>query len=73
MDSVSEDVLRVVFFMKVVHLRIFTAQKMNFSIKDFFSECDYIRRKLRIWQQLLKKSLRESFIFCAVLADGSCL
>ena len=27
----------------------YTAQKMKFSIKDFFSKCDQIRRKLRIW------------------------
>ena len=27
-----------------------TKQKMKFSIKDFFSECDRIRRKLRIWE-----------------------
>ena len=27
-------------------LLICTAQKMKFSIKDFFSECDQIRRKL---------------------------
>ena len=26
-----------------------TAQKVMFSIKDFFSKCDQIRRKLRIW------------------------
>ena len=25
-----------------------TAQKMKFSIKDFFSECDQIRRNMRI-------------------------
>ena len=43
-----------------------TAQKMKFSIKDFFSKCDQIRRKLRIWSHLLKKSLMENFIFCAV-------
>ena len=36
-----------------------TAQKMKFSIKDFFSKCSQIRRKL-------KKSLKESFIFCTV-------
>ena len=30
------------------------AQKMKFSIKDFFSKCDQIRRKLRIWSHLLK-------------------
>ena len=34
-----------------------TAQKMKFSIKDFFSKCDQIRRKLQIWSHLLKKSL----------------
>ena len=45
---------------------IITAQKMNFSIKDFFSKCDQIRRKLRIWSHLLKKSLMENFIFRAV-------
>ena len=41
----------------------YTAQKMKFSIKDFFSKCDQIRRKLRIWSHLLKKSLLENFIF----------
>ena len=45
----------------------YTAQKMKFSIKDFFSTCDQIRKKLRIWSHLLKKSLMENFIFCAVL------
>ena len=43
-----------------------TAQKMKFPITDFFSNCDQIRRKLRIWSHLLKKSLIENFIFCAV-------
>ena len=41
-------------------------KKMKFSIRDFFSKCDQIRRKLRIWSHLLKKSLMENFIFCAV-------
>ena len=41
-------------------------KKMKFSMKDFFSKCDQIRRKLRIWSHLLKKSLKENFIFCAV-------
>ena len=40
-----------------------------FHFKDFFSKCDHIRRNLRILSHLLKKSLRESFIFCAVLAS----
>ena len=39
---------------------------MRFFIKDFFSKCDQIRRKLQIWSHLLKKSLMENFIFCAV-------
>ena len=43
-----------------------TAQKMKFSIKDFFSKCDQIRSFLGIWSHLLKKSLMENFIFCAV-------
>ena len=43
-----------------------TAQKMKFSINDFFSKCDQIRSFLRIWSHLLKKYLMENFIFCAV-------
>ena len=43
-----------------------TAQKMKLSIKDFFIKCEQIRRNLRIWSHLLKKSLMENFIFCAV-------
>ena len=39
---------------------------MKFSIKDFFSKCKQIRRFLRIWSHLLKKSLMENFIFSAV-------
>ena len=41
-----------------------TAQKMKFSIKDFFSKCDQIRSKLRIWSHLPKKCLMENFTFC---------
>ena len=48
-------------------MKTYTAQKMKFSIKDFFSKCDQVRRKLRIWSHLLKKFLMENFIFCAVL------
>ena len=36
------------------------AQKLKFSIKDFFSKCDQIQFLL------LKKSLTKNFIFCAV-------
>ena len=43
-----------------------TSQKIEFSIKDFFSKCYRIRRKLQIWSHLPKKFLMENFIFCAV-------
>ena len=43
-----------------------TVQKMKFSIRNVFSKRDQIRRKPRIWSHLLKKSLLENFIFCAV-------
>ena len=44
------------------HNGLSTAQKMKFSIKDFFSKCDQIRSFLRFCLHLLKKSLMESFI-----------
>ena len=40
-----------------------TAQKVNFSSKDFLNKGDQIHRKLRIWSHLLKKSLMQNFIF----------
>ena len=43
-----------------------TALKMKFAMKEFFSKCYQIRRKLRIWSHGLKKSLMENFMFCAV-------
>ena len=43
------------------------AQKMKFSIKDFFSKFQQISRKLRIWSHLLKKVLMENLNFCAVM------
>ena len=43
-----------------------TAQIMKFSIKNIFSKYDQIRRKLQIWSHLLKKSLMENLIFCAM-------
>ena len=43
-----------------------TAQMMEFSIKDFFSKFDQIRRKMRNWSYVLKKSLMKNFIFCTV-------
>ena len=44
---------------------------MKFSIKDFFGKYDQIRSFLRIWSHLLKKSLMENFIFCAVIQGNS--
>ena len=46
------------------------ALKVKFSIKDVFSKYDQIRRKLRIWSHLVKKSLMENFIFCGF--DRNC-
>ena len=40
-----------------------TAHKMKFSVKDFFSKCDQIRKFLQTWSLVLKKSLMENFIF----------
>ena len=42
-------------------------KKMKFFIKDFFSKCEDICRKLRICSHLQKESLMEHFIFCAAL------
>ena len=39
----------------------FIAQKMKFSIKDFFSKYDQTRSFQRIWSHLLKKSFVENF------------
>ena len=41
------------------------AQKMKFSIKDFFIKCEQIYRELQIWSNLVKKSLMENFFFCS--------
>ena len=43
---------------------------MKFSIKDLFSKCDEIVKKLQIWSHLLKKPLTENFIFCAVSGEN---
>ena len=41
-------------------------KKCSFSFGHLFSKCDQICSFLRIWSHLLKKSLIENFIFCAV-------
>ena len=50
----------------LIACKVNTAQKMKFSIKDFFSKCNQICRILRIWSHLLKKPSVENFIFCTV-------
>ena len=47
-------------------IRGVTQKKMKLSIRDFFSKCDQICSFLRIWSDLLRKSLMGNFIFCAV-------
>ena len=47
-----------------------TAQKMKFSIKDFFSKCDQICNFLRIWSHLLMKILNGKlhiFVQCNIV------
>ena len=43
---------------------------MKFSIKGFFSKCDQIRSLLRTWSHLLKKFLKQNFIFYSVQSPG---
>ena len=52
--------------------RIATAQKVKFYINDFFSKCDKIRRKLRLWSHLLKKFYWAISVFvqCDPLPDN---
>ena len=45
---------------------------MKFFIKDLFSKCDQICRKLRIQSHFLKKSLMENFLFEAVIFHVTC-
>ena len=48
-----------------------TAQKIKFSIRDFFSKYDQIRSFQQIWSHLLEKPLIKNFILCAVLGRFS--
>ena len=45
------------------------AEKMKFSTEDFFSKCDQILRKLRVWSHLLTKSLMENLSFSASVKE----
>ena len=64
---------RIALLLKVMVTRgvleLTTAQKKKFSIIYFFSKCDQIRIFLRIQSHLLKKSLMENVIFCAVYSN----
>ena len=53
-------ILPISFLVRLISLAV-TAQKMKFSIKDFFSKWYQIRRK-----HSLNKCLMENIIFCAV-------
>ena len=48
---------------KIAKRFAYATQKMKFSIKDFFSQCDQIRSFLRIWSHVLKKSSMGNVIF----------
>ena len=45
--------------------KMITAQKMKFFVKDFFSKCNQIAENCE-FSHLLKKSLMENIIFCAL-------
>ena len=77
-DGVAADFKKIIIWREVTSItksrkfsRIFgqiwnPAQKMKFFMKDFFCKHDQIHWKLRIRSRLLKKSLMENLIFCAV-------
>ena len=60
-------------YVKVVQLspldKTHTAQKMKFSIKDFFSKCDQIFSFLRVWSHLLKKYLIEKYNYTTIIVS----
>ena len=46
-----------IFFLDCIFATVISLPKiMKFSVNDFFSKYDQIRRKLQIWSRLLKKS-----------------
>ena len=65
--SLLQHIFRLLIFI-FLDSKEHTAQKMKFSIKDFFTKSDQIRRKLQIRSHLLKKSLMENFTFFAVVS-----
>ena len=69
----NQETFQLIFFTRRKDCQAPTpnAQKIKFSIKDFFSKCDQIRNFLRIQSHLLKKSLIKNFVFlCSVHYSG---
>ena len=54
-------ILCIKFIIRILCIKS-NAQKMKFSIKDFFSKCDQVHRELQIWSNL-RKILNEKFLF----------
>ena len=48
---------------------LFTAQKMKFSIKDSFSKCDQIIRKLGVWSHQPEEILNGKLNFLRSVSD----
>ena len=55
----------------LIENKFYCTKKMKFSIKDFSSKCNQIRRKLRICSHLLKKTLMENFVFLVQCSGSS--
>ena len=52
------------FFLKNIEKKFVSCtKKKKFAVKDFFSKCEQIRRKLRICSHLEKKFRMENIIF----------
>ena len=47
-------------------LSVNTAEKIKFSVKDFFGKCELIHSLRQTCSHVLKKSLTNDFIFCSV-------
>ena len=58
--------IKVLFSVLRLYARITTAQKMKFPLQISLVNVTKILSFLRIWSHLLKKSVMENFIFCAV-------
>ena len=73
-NLVTEDIFEflnksfnIIYYLMTFSVKLFPAQKINFSIKTFLSNSHQIRSFLWIWSHLLKKVLMENFIFCAMI------